>query len=206
MINGIRWIFFDVGSTLTDESEVHRAMRLRAAKESDVSYERIVREARSFYKKGINGDKEIYRRLKLPFNWDSSLELIYPEVREALSLFRAKYRLGIIANQLEGLSERLKSFGILSYFDLVVSSFDVGLSKPSEEIFRFALSESGCSPKESAMVGDRTDNDIVPAKKIGMKSVRVLRGEWRHYEARREEEKADYECFALDEAASCFLS
>lgn len=44
-------------------------------------------------------------------------------------------RLGIIANQGKGLRERLEAHGIADYFELNVSSAEVGMKKPSPNIF-----------------------------------------------------------------------
>ena len=41
------------------------------------------------------------------------------------------------------------------------------------------LDGMGVKPEEAVMVGDRLDHDIFPAKLLGMKTVRVLRGPYR---------------------------
>jgi beta-phosphoglucomutase-like phosphatase (HAD superfamily) len=70
----------------------------------------------------------------------------------------------------------LIDYGIEKYFDLIISSSDVGVSKPSLEIFELALNEASCTPNEAIMVGDRLDNDIIPAQIIGMKTVWIKQG------------------------------
>jgi len=37
--------------------------------------------------------------------------------------------------------------------------------KPDQKIFEITLNKAECSPREACMIGDRLDNDIVPAKK-----------------------------------------
>ena len=51
-----------------------------------------------------------------------------------------------------------------------------GLKKPEPAIFRLALSRAGCRPDQALMVGDRVDNDIRPARQIGMATARVRQG------------------------------
>lgn len=48
--------------------------------------------------------------------------------------------------------------------------------KPDVKIFETAVARSGCSAGETVMVGDRLDNDICPAKSIGMKTGWVKQG------------------------------
>ena len=43
-------------------------------------------------------------------------------------------------------------------------------------IFKKAFELAGCQPYNSVMVGDRLDNDIRPAKALGMRTVWVRKG------------------------------
>ncbi|MDE6762471.1 MAG: HAD family hydrolase [Oscillospiraceae bacterium] len=52
----------------------------------------------------------------------------------------------------------------------------VDLFTPDRRCFEYALAEVGCAPGEAVMIGDRLDNDISPAKSIGMKTVRIVQG------------------------------
>ena len=87
-----------------------------------------------------------------------------------------KYELEIIANQLDGLKERLEDFGLLQYFKYIISSWDVQVMKPDIRIFECALDKANCTPQEACMIGDRLDNDILPAKSLGMKTVWIKQG------------------------------
>ena len=46
---------------------------------------------------------------------------------------------------------------------------------------------SGCPPGEIAYVGDRVDNDVVPAAAAGMLAVFLRRGPWGYIQADRPE-------------------
>ena len=59
---------------------------------------------------------------------------------------------------------------------MIASSAELGISKPDKEIFRLALAMADCRPENAVMVGDRLDNDIRPAKELGMKTVRIRKG------------------------------
>jgi FMN phosphatase YigB (HAD superfamily) len=49
------------------------------------------------------------------------------------------------------------------------------------------------------MIGDRIDNDIIPAKEIGMKTIWIKRGFGKYWNISNENEKADYEVDSLEE-------
>ena len=108
--------------------------------------------------------------------WQHVNESLYPDVRETLHLLSRKYKLGVIANQGVGLKERLTSFEILDYFSLIVSSSDVNIKKPDPEIFKIALEKANVKASSAVYIGDRVDNDMIPAKQLGMKTIRIKQG------------------------------
>ena len=68
----------------------------------------------------------------------------------------------------------------MKYIDIVYSSEEMGRSKPAPDLFLSALSAVGCAPEEACMVGDRIDNYIRPAKKLGLMTVRLRQGFFRN--------------------------
>lgn len=48
--------------------------------------------------------------------------------------------------------------------------------KPDIRIFEYALDKANCTPQEACMIGDRLDNDILPAKALGIKTVWIKQG------------------------------
>lgn len=89
---------------------------------------------------------------------------------------RENVHLGIIANQGKGLRERLESHSIADYFELIVSSAEVGMKKPSPDIFIHVLQRANVAAKSCVYIGDRCDNDIIPLKKLGFMTVRIMQG------------------------------
>ena len=55
-----------------------------------------------------------------------------------------------------------------TYFDKIILSEDLGVMKPWPEIFHFALSATQSELRESLMIGDSWDADIVGAHGVGM--------------------------------------
>ena len=178
LLSQIKWIFFDIGSTLVDESECYRARYAETIKDTDITYEEFENKVIEYSKQNKKGDHEAvkYFNLTLP-KWHKNLEKLYPETKEVLKiLYESGYKLGIIANQSPGSEKRLEEWGILKYFSVVIASAEEGVVKPDNEIFLRALNRADCEPENAVMVGDRLDNDIVPANKIGMKTVWIKQG------------------------------
>ena len=183
MFYNIKWLFFDVGYTLVNEDEVWRVRCREQAEcheaaslglsETDI-YNEIVNASVEF-KPQFNTLIEKYG-FKFKALYRSEYEQLYPCIPKLLEYLASKYRIGIIANQKSGLSERLREFGIADYISLTVSSSDCGYSKPNLRIFNYALDRCGCDASETVMIGDRLDNDIFPAKSVGMKTIWVKQG------------------------------
>lgn len=178
MNNGIRWIFFDVGTTLVDETKAYNHRIKDAIAGTDISFEQFQEKRRFFAEQNLRGDLEAityFGLRKAP--WHKEDEIPYPDAIEVLQYLVANgYKIGIIANQSPGTAKRLESWGLLQYIDVVAASAELGYSKPDMDIFYKALGMAGCRAQEAVMIGDRLDNDIFPAKKLGMKTVWIKQG------------------------------
>lgn len=109
--------------------------------------------------------------------WRYPPEALQPDARPALAALSRQYRLGVLANQERWIRDTMARDGIDRYFELWTVSAEVGAEKPDPRIFGHALAQAGAPPERCAMVGDRLDNDIVAAKRHGMRGVWILRGE-----------------------------
>lgn len=74
--------------------------------------------------------------------------------------------------------EKLIRLGIHPFFDEVITSEEYGLGKPNIEFFNYGLKKINLKPEEVVYVGDRADKDMVPAKNVGMTTVRILQGKY----------------------------
>lgn len=200
MMNKIKWIFFDIGSTLVDESVAFRKRVEKTVANTNVSYDDFYNkmvEISKHNQKGYHKALEYYGLTMAP--WNSDDEFVYPEAEECLRKLSKKYKIGIIANQVFGSEERLAKIGLLKYINLVVASAEEGVAKPDLRIFEIALNKAGCKAEEAVMVGDRLDNDIIPAHKIGMKTVWIKQGFGGYAELKEIEEDPDYTINNLNE-------
>ena len=95
-----------------------------------------------------------------------------PHAHEVLQELSGRYNLYILSNGFEELqSRKMHSSGLDKYFKKMVLSDDLGVLKPRPEIFHFALSATQSQLKESLMIGDSWENDIVGAQGVGMHQV-----------------------------------
>jgi len=206
MKNTIKWLFFDIGSTLVDESLCYDERYKIITSGTSISCEEF-REKVIFYSR-MNCKGDHYAAKEYGFllpKWNKELERLYPNVCFVLETLKMRgYRLGVIANQSLGTKERLNQYGILPLFDVVIASAEEGVSKPDHRIFELALEQAGCLPRESVMIGDRLDNDIVPANALGMKTVWIKQGMGQYYVVRSAEERPDKTINTLEQLLEVF--
>ena len=97
---------------------------------------------------------------------------LVPGARELLDALHGQAPLGIITNNSTAEQhEKLRALDIAHYFDTIVISEEVGLTKPDTRIFDMALERIGARAEESVFVGDSWQNDIQGAIRSGMAAV-----------------------------------
>ena len=62
------------------------------------------------------------------------------------------------------------------HVDFVGSSERWGVEKPDAGFFVHVVKEAGESAQEILYVGDRVDNDVLPARAAGLRAIRIRRG------------------------------
>jgi putative hydrolase of the HAD superfamily len=101
---------------------------------------------------------------------------LFEDVKECLAKLQEQgLRLGIVSNFAPTLKAILESKGILSYFDPVIVSTEVGLEKPDPAIFKLALELSGLEAKDILYIGDHERNDIWAPNQVGIDAVKIIR-------------------------------
>jgi HAD superfamily hydrolase (TIGR01549 family) len=110
----------------------------------------------------------------------------YPDAIACLEALRGEgYRVGLAGNQPDGMAELLRAMALP--VDLIASSAQWGVEKPSPEFFQRVVALADAAPSAIAYVGDRLDNDVVPAAAAGMVAVFLRRGPWGYLHASRAE-------------------
>ena len=205
LMNKIKWIFFDIGSTLVDESAVYENRIKEITQGNNIDRNEFVAkviERAQTSPKPIVSAAEDYG-VNVPA-WRHDLEVLYPDSKEVLQRLSQKYKIGIIANQDFGTEQRLTDFNVHQHIDLVIASAEEGVAKPDLRIFQIALARADCKPEEAVMIGDRIDNDIIPANKIGMTTVWIKQGFGSYAEPKTVEEQSDYIVNSLAEITEVF--
>ncbi len=106
--------------------------------------------------------REAYRR-----SWR-----LVPGALETVSALHSRARLGIVTNNVvEEQRKKIAELGLEPFFDAVVISEAVGVSKPDPAIFRIALGRLQCRPDDAVMVGDSWSSDIIGAAGAGLRAV-----------------------------------
>ncbi len=120
----------------------------------------------------------------------------YPDVESTLRALKPNYQLILIttgnANYQE---EKVKGLGLASYFDLILCDE----SADKEEKILFVLKQFCLKPREVISVGDRIDSEIKAANKLGLITVRFLRGKYSILQPKHHYEHPDYEIKSLSE-------
>jgi HAD superfamily hydrolase (TIGR01549 family) len=175
-------VFFDVGSTILDETRMFRewADRLLVSEEQLLG---ALNEAircrehhhRVFERLGRGREAAEVSASLGPVMYQAAD--LYPDVVDCLVRLRQDgYLLGLAGNQPAEANALLVSLGL--DVDVVATSAEWGVEKPSHRFFsRLAAAAEKPTP-EIAYVGDRVDNDIVPAAEAGMVAVFLRRGPW----------------------------
>jgi len=205
-LNQLKWIFFDIGCTLVSEEKGWRIRLKEQAEHEDCKalgltaddlYNEIILASINYQSQFLAVAEKYGFKDYVQYNPD--YEELYFDTIEVLEALKNKYKLGIIANQLAGLKPRLDKLGISKYFDVILGSNDVGLHKPDLRFFELALKEANTTAEVSMMVGDRLDNDIYPAKKLGMKTVWIKRGFGKYQTPKNSDYEADIVVDELNE-------
>lgn len=196
-----KWVFFDLGSTLIDETAADTRRIKEMISGTNITEEEYREKRLEMIRKGRNGDLsaiEYFALTKTP--WHSEDEVPYPDAVPTLrELKRRGYKLGVIANQNYGTEMRLKNWNLLRFFEVIAASAELGMAKPDPAIFEWALKQADCSPQNAVMVGDRMDNDMEPANRLGMHSVRLKRGLGAYHEPQSDDEVPEYTISMLAE-------
>jgi HAD superfamily hydrolase (TIGR01549 family) len=149
------------------------------------------RTALSDLRPGFDFERERAAKEAAGAAWTFDASDVYPDAIPCLTALRERgLRLGVAANQPSSIAGILPALGLA--VDFVAMSDDWGVAKPDVRFFERVIDAAGVAPERIAYVGDRLDNDVRPARQLGLRAVFVRRGPWgiAHADAARHEADA----------------
>jgi FMN phosphatase YigB (HAD superfamily) len=130
-------------------------------------------------------------RLKLSTGFDV-------EVQQLAS----RFAIGIAGQYGREVLALLEESDLLRLFTHRLTQEDFAITKPDPRYFEQIAQRFGVLPKPCLMVGDRIDNDVIPAKQLGMKTVLIRTGLHRNQIPRIPSEIPDVELEGVGGLAS----
>ena len=190
------WILFDADNTLLDFTGASKMAFAEAVKQLDIPHSKdlfdkykkanhivwtelengtidaiTLRKKRfELFLKDIEMDRDpvLFNRLYL----DNLVEHsgLLSGARQLLNHLHGKTKLGLITNGLKEVQRpRLAHTKIDHYFDVIVISDEIGVSKPDRAYFDYTFKEMGLPPKENVLVvGDNLNSDIKGGMDYGL--------------------------------------
>jgi FMN phosphatase YigB (HAD superfamily) len=165
-------VVFDVGETLVDETRTWEAV----ADECGVTRFTLMALVGAAIANGEPHTNALERLGITPFPGAFFLDQWYPDALPCLERLRgAGFTVGAIGNMAVEHEELIRP-----HVAFVSSSERIGVAKPAPEFFARVAELARAEPARIAYVGDRVDNDVVPALAAGMSAVHIRRGPWGH--------------------------
>ncbi|MEO3800408.1 HAD family hydrolase [Nonomuraea sp. B1E8] len=194
----IKTVVFDVGETLISETRIWSrwaerlgvsAFTLMGALGGMAALDRSHSDAFELVRPGFDlAREEAEWERDDPHGMRNTFDAgdLYPDVRDALAAIRAAgYQVIIAGNQPERAYDALVAMDLPA--DSVHTSDGWGVSKPEPGFFAKVAAVAGREPAEILYVGDRLDNDVLPARAAGMRTALLKRGPWGYLHAERPE-------------------
>jgi FMN phosphatase YigB (HAD superfamily) len=182
----IEAVVFDVGETLVDETTEYGTWAdwlgvprhtFSAMFGAVIASGRDHREVFEYFRPRFDLDAERERRAAAGHLETFGEADLYPDARPSLAALRDMgLWVGIAGNQPSGAGAILRDLDLPA--DLIGTSEDWGASKPGAAFFEAVAAAAPCPAGQIAYVGDRLDNDLIPATAAGMRTVFIRRGPW----------------------------
>lgn len=189
----LRAIFFDVGETLIDETRLMHLWadtlgvgrdEFMAALDDIIFNNEPIRRVFERLRPGFDVAAARAQRRRDGTDFFIEARDLYADAKPCLSTLKQKgFFVGVAGNQPPTAKATLESFDLAA--DLITTSSELGVDKPSPDFFQKILDLGGLRAEETAYVGDRVDNDVIPAQAAGMTAIFVERGPFGRVHARR---------------------
>ena len=193
MIKGIFFDFYDTLCYIDDEIYLEGKKRMIA--EFNVTLEMFFEAWRNTAKDSLLGNlensearvKAVAEKLFVELSDEKLHELaemdrgyllkgsgLYPGTIETITKIKELgLKLGIISNASDTVDVLAKKFKLEEYFDVINFSYQLGIRKPSKEIYESALDALGLKAPESIFMGDGNDHELDTAFDLGFRTILI---------------------------------
>jgi len=222
----ITTVLLDAGGVILDESEDEKA-RVKVAVEvlstvvpgysAEMLYRDLDEAIEGFCSrvlayaiwKHTRPDRALYESLYEAFlsKWRPNRPplRIMPGFRKEAETMARDFHLGIAGQYGGELLDLLKDESLIDLFTHRFTQDDFDITKPDPRYLERIARACGVDPGQCVMVGDRIDNDIIPARQLGMKTVLVRVGLHRKQQPRIPFEIPDAEIKGIEGLADAAL-
>jgi putative hydrolase of the HAD superfamily len=220
----LRAIGFDLDNTLYDQAQHMRSFFAVAAEEiaqrcgvdrtaAETAFVDVWMLRTSFYPRlfdealerlGID-DRQVVRSLVSRFHDHRPPLTLFPGVREMLGRLRSRASLFVITDGNEQMQRaKLEALELTSAVDEIVCTGALGKewAKPATRAFEAVLARFGGSPIEYLYVGDNPACDFHGARRVGMRTARVMTNPFCSHVPRDETYAADVELLTVTDVES----
>lgn len=179
----IKWIIFDAMGVIFEERNLLDQRLIPFIK--GISKNIRERDIRRCYYKASLGELSSFK-----FWTKLGLERYYPEIefdflynnykldKEFLKnreKFKKIFSLGLLTNHLKEWMDFLSDqFKLRDYFEFIISSGEVGIRKPSKELYHYLIKKYGLIPEECVVVDDKLKN-LSAASQVGLNTIRFIK-------------------------------
>jgi HAD superfamily hydrolase (TIGR01549 family) len=201
-------VVFDAGETLFNEERSWREWakwldvppeRLLTALDEAIQQRRHHKTAFEALRSDLTFEQQRQQRFAEGFIERFTPADLFPDALSTIKRLKdGGYLVGVVGNHPRGMPDVLRE--LEPRIDFIASSDAWGTTKPDPEFFRRVVKEVAMPPSRIAYVGDRLDNDVLPAIELGMLGVFLRRGRWGNvHRTWPEAAKASAQIDALDE-------
>ena len=186
-------LLFDLDETIVDRGETMRRFLIQQIRRFhpaidlpvDAYVTSVIHHQKNGYENKLKAyelaceellvDTNFAKDLFLDFNENYGDEAVpFNGVKEVLEELSNRYSLAIVTNgRARCQNAKIDYLGIRHLFQVIIISEEFGAKKPDPKIFEACLNELGCGASNAIFIGDNPQNDLEPAKKLGMKVIWV---------------------------------